>query len=312
MLVAAADVHGEEPERPLVSALLSERAAYEVSLRLFREGLGDGGRREGRDVAIEELAAEGAYESLVALAADAVARRVALIAAFGLPAALAAKAATTTIPIVMMIGADPVELGLVASLRAPGGNITGVTQFFGELGGKRLDLLLELLPQARVVAILINRENPNATSHLRNITAAAAQRGRQLDVIHAASAEEVDAAFAGFAARGAQALLVADDPFLGGQMQRIAALSARYSLPTVSYNRRHVEAGGLMSYGVDPAFAYRQGGVYAARILAGARPATLPVLQPTSFELVINLRTARALGLTVPATLLARADAVIE
>jgi putative ABC transport system substrate-binding protein len=281
-------------------------------MQLFRLGLADGGYREGPDLELAPLSPDEGYEGLAGIAESLVARRPALIAAFGLPAALAAKAATSTIPIVMMIGADPVEFGLVASLARPGGNITGITQFYGELGGKRLDLLLDLLPSNALVAVLINRSNPNSASHLRNIEEVARVRDRRLQVAHAASEPEIDAVFAAFAAQRAGGVLVVDDPFYGSQGEHMIALAARYALPTMFYRRRDVEDGGLMSYAVEGSFVYREGGRYAARVLAGADPASLPILQPTSFELVINLRTARALGLTIPPTLLSRADEVIE
>jgi putative ABC transport system substrate-binding protein len=223
-----------------------------------------------------------------------------------------ARGATATIPIVFALGADPVQIGLVASLRQPGGNVTGITQLFGELGAKRLELLLEIVPQAASVGVLVNRENPNTESHLRNIAVAARAQGREIAVGEAASADAVAAAFAGFAARAVGGVLIADDSFFFEQGRHMIALAERHRLPTVFFRRVEVEAGGLISYGPEAGYSYRQAGIYAARILAGAAPATLPVLQAASFELVVNLRAARALGLTIPAFVIARADEVIE
>src|SRR5262249_7728301 len=233
------------------------------------------------------------------------------IFASSLPAALAAKAATTTIPIVFVMGADPVKLGVVASLNQPGGNVTGVTQLYGALGGKRLELIRELVPKASIIAVLTNPRNPNSDDHLSDVRAAAHAIGQRILVFPVSAASELAPAFAGLLSQGANALLVADDPFFSTQRNEIVAQSASRAMPAIYYTREFAEAGGLISYGSNPIANYIQAGAYVARILRGAAPADLPVQQPTKFDLVINLKTAKALGLTVPPTLLATADEVI-
>jgi ABC-type uncharacterized transport system substrate-binding protein len=278
----------------------------------FREGLRETGFVEGQNVAIEYRWAAADYDRLPALAAEFVSRKVAVIFATALPTALAVKAVTDTIPVVFVIGADPVELGLVASFNRPGGNLTGVSQLYGHLGGKRLELLHELVPAASLIGILSNPRNPNAESHLQDVQGTAAALRQQTLVCSAGTQAEIDAAFANLAERQAGALLVADDPFFTHSHAQIIALAARRSLPAMYYAREFAAAGGLISYGSSARDSYREAGIYVGKILKGSTPADLPVIQPTKFELVINIKTAKALGLTIPPSLLARADEVIE
>jgi putative ABC transport system substrate-binding protein len=283
------------------------------SLDAFQQGLGETGFISGKNVAIEYRSAAGQYDRLPALAADLVLRRVnVMLATGGSPSALAAKAASTTIPIVFVIGADPVKLGLVASINRPGGNITGVSFLINALVAKRLELLRELLPQARTIGLLVNTASPNTASDTRDVQAAADMLGRTVDVVNASNDNDFDPAFASLARRRADALFVFPDPFLFSRVDRIVALSARHALPAIYDRREAVDAGGLVSYGTSLSDAHRQAGVYIGRILKGDKPVDLPVMQPTKFELVINLKTAKALGLTVPPSLLATADEVIE
>jgi len=268
---------------------------------------------EGRNVAIEYHWASDEYDRLPALAADLVRRQVAVIAATGGPAAaVAAKAATTTIPIVFTSGADPIKLGLVASLSRPGGNITGMSLFYAELGAKRLELLRELAPNADVIALLVNPTTVEGQTNLRDVTAAARAIKQQLIVLNASTGGEIDQAFVTLVKQRAGALLVASDPFLSVRRVQILTLAARERIPTIYQGSEDVRAGGLISYATNINEMYRQAGAYVGRILKGAKPADLPVLQPTKFELVINLNTARALGITIPSNMLALADEVIE
>jgi ABC-type uncharacterized transport system substrate-binding protein len=283
------------------------RAPY---LAAFRQGLSETAYIEGQNLAVEYRWAEGSSDRLPALAADLVGRKVDVIVTQGgtLPA-LAAKNATSTIPIVFT-GGDPVEHGLVASFARPGGNLTGFTFFLVELVPKRLELLSELVPEARVIALLVNPTGPS--SCLEDVQNAARTKGVELPILKAATASEIDAAFASLVELRAGALLVGPDPFFNDRREQLVALASHHALPTSYEWRESVAAGGLISYGPSLTAAYRQVGIYAGRILKGAKPADLPVQQPTTFELVVNLKTAKALGLTVPPSILARADEVIE
>jgi putative ABC transport system substrate-binding protein len=280
----------------------------------FRKGLSETGYVEGENVVVEYHWLEGQYDRLPSLMADLVRRRVALIATPGNnPAALAAKAATTTIPIVFGVGEDPVRMGLVASLARPGGNATGINIFVGEVMAKRLGLLHELVPKAVRVAVLVNPANASTTEAiLRDIPEAARIIGVQIQVLNASTSREIEAAFATLVRERAEALFVAPDSFFASRRVQFATLAARYTIPEAYSPREVVEVGGLMSYSSDQADGYRQVGNYAGQILKGAKPADLPVMQSTKFEFVINLQTARALGLDVPPGLLVAADEVIE
>ena len=278
----------------------------------FRQGLGEAGHVEGQDVIIEQRLAEGRYERLPALAADLVSRRVSLIAALAPPAAFAAKKATTTIPIVFVGGVDPIKAGLVASLNRPGGNITGVTFIGASLGAKRLELARELIPNVGTIALLTHPNSPDALEELRDVENVAKTIGQQMLVVSATSDRNFEAAFASIAQQRAGVLLVGQDPFFFQSTDQLVALAARYRIPAIFGNDESVAGGGLMSYGASVPDAWRLAGTYAGRILKGAKPAELPVVQPTRFDLVVNLKTARALGLTVPPSLLARADELIE
>jgi putative ABC transport system substrate-binding protein len=275
--------------------------------------LGEVGYIEGKNLTIEYRWAEGRYDRLAALAADLVGRQVAVIAATGGEASgLAAKAATATIPIVFTMGGDPVELGLVASLNKPGGNVTGVTFIVGDIGTKRLELLRQLVPKATAIAMLVNPSYPATSAEVRDVQAGARSLGLEIKLLNASTGREIDAALATFVRERPDALFVGGDPFLLGQRNQLVLLAARHTVPTTYPQREYVDAGGLMSYGTSVPNGYRQAGVYTGRILRGAKPAELPVLQPTKLELVINLKTANALGLNVPDKLLALADEVIE
>jgi putative ABC transport system substrate-binding protein len=281
-------------------------------LTAFRQGLNETGYVEGQDVAIEYRWAQGQYDRLPDLASDLVRRQVAVIVAQNVPTAFAAKVATATIPIVFILGIDPVQSGLVASLNRPGGNITGVTILSAELIGKRLDLLHELVPTAAVVAVLVNPNNPVTESETRSLQDAARALGLQAHALEARTPSEIDTAFDTLVGLRAGALVVSGDSFFTSQRARIVALAARHAVPTIYYWRGYTTEGGLMSYGNDFAEGYRLVGVYTGKILKGAKPADLPVQQAVKIELVINLKTAKALGLTIPLTLLGRADEVIE
>jgi putative ABC transport system substrate-binding protein len=308
-------VRAQQPAMPVIGFLNYQSAdAIADLLRAFRQGLKDTGYVEGDNVAIAYRWAENQIDRLPALAADLVRRQVAVVVTGGGPAsAFAAKAATTTIPIVFTINEDPVQLGLVASLARPGGNLTGINFFNAELVAKRLEFLRELVPGATYVAVLVNPANATTTkSTLRDVEPAAGALGLQLKTLNASTSGEINAAFATFARERADALFVAADPFFFTRRVQLATLASRHGVPTVYAGRLYVEAGGLMSYGTDLLDAFRQAGVYAGRIVKGIRPMDLPVLQASKFELVINHETARSLGLTVSPMLLARADEVIE
>ena len=277
----------------------------------FRDGLNEAGYVEGQNVAIDFRWAENRDDRLPALAADLVRRQVAVIVA-NTPGALAAKAATTTIPIVFSSGSDPVKLGLVASFSRPGGNVTGVNFFTNDLDAKRLGLLHELAPRATVIAVLVDPNFPDAADRLRELQEAAGTLAKQLQVFNASTASEIDAALAALAERRPDALIEMASPLMTARRYQIVAFATRHALPAIYPGRENVIAGGLMSYSTSLADAYHQKGIYTGRILKGAKPADLPIMQPTRFELVINLGTAKALGLNVPDKLLARADEVIE
>jgi putative ABC transport system substrate-binding protein len=278
----------------------------------FREGLREAGYAEGSNVAIEYRWAENQRDRLPALASDLVRSKVAVIVASGTYAALAAKAATATIPIVFTSGFDPVRSGLVASLNRPGGNVTGVTWLGGLLEPKRLELLHELVPKASVIAVLLDGNSPEVETEVKETEAAGRALGRQILVVKAANEGEFDAAFTAIVKTGADALLIGTSPFFNSHRRQLVARVARYAIPTIYTQRDYIGVGGLMSYGPLVADIYRQAGSYAGRVLKGAKPADLPVMRPTKFELIVNLQTAKTLGIDIPPTLLTRADEVIE
>jgi putative tryptophan/tyrosine transport system substrate-binding protein len=284
---------------------------FATDVAAFRQGLSDAGWVEGQNVTIEYRSAEGRYDRLPSLAAELVDRKVDVIVAAGTPATVAAKSATSTIPIVFT-SSDPVGSGLVASLARPGGNLTGFSILTIEMMPKRLELLSELVPQASMIALLVNPNNPTTEVVIRDVQDAARAKGVQFRVLKANTEGEIDGAFATLVQLRAGALVVGPDPFFNGQRDQLVALTARHAVPAIYPWREVAAVGGLITYGPSLTATSRQMGIYVGRILKGAKPADLPVEQPTTFELVVNLQTAQALGLTVPPSILARADEVIE
>ena len=307
--------HPQQPAMPVIGFLGSESPdRFEGRVRAFLQGLADMGYVEGRNFAIEYRWAEGKNDRLPQLAAELVDRRVAVIAAIGgTPAALAAKAATSTIPIIFNTGGDPVKLGLVKSLNHPSGNLTGVTPLGVEVGPKRLELVHELVPDANVVALLVNPSNPTLAETVSRETLIAAKTlGLQLHVLRAATESDFDAVFESLKEKRAGALVIGTDIFFSARSEKLAMLTVRHAVPAIYQYHEFAAAGGLMSYGGSLSGAYRQVGVYTGRVLKGESPADLPVQQATKVELIINMKTAKTLGITVPLSLLGRADEVIE
>jgi putative ABC transport system substrate-binding protein len=302
---------GQQPAMPVIGFLLHTSLATATHLvSAFRQGLKEAGFVEGQNVVVEYHSAEGQPDRLRVLAADLIRRPVAVLACNGI-AALAAKAATTTVPIVFATGGDPVRDGLVASLNRPDGNVTGVHFFVGELGTKRLELLRQLVPKATMIGMLVNPNTTETEAERRDVRAAAQAIGQQLFILDVSSAPDIETALVTLVQRGAGALLVGSGGFLNSYRERVVELAA-HKIPAIYAEREAVVAGGLMSYGPSITDAYRQAGMYAGRILKGAKPGDLPVMRSTKFDLVINLKTAKALGLTVPDKVLALADEVIE
>jgi len=301
----------QQPAMPVIGILATASAGFARELAAFRQGLNEGGYVEGRNVAIEYRWADGQYEQLPSLAADLVHRRVTVIAALGIPAAVAAKAATTTIPIVIEVGADPIEMGLITSLSRPSGNITGISNLNLAVGPKKLQLLREVVPTATTIGLLLNPANPNSEIASKDMRAAARSLGVELDVRRASTEREIDGIFASLIQSRVGGLVIGPDPFFTGRIEQLVALTVRHAIPAI-YNREFATAGGLIGYGGSLTDAYRMAGVYTGRVLAGAKPADLPVQQSTRVEWVINLKMAKVLGLTIPETLLATADEVIQ
>jgi putative ABC transport system substrate-binding protein len=302
----------QQPSMPVIGFLNGGSAdGYAPMVAAFRQGLKESGYVEGQNVAVEYRWVEGQYDRVPAMAAELVRRQVAVIVA-NTPGVLAVRAATTTIPIVFTTSSDPVQMGLVASLSRPSGNVTGVTQLNVEVASKRLELAHQLLPMATIIAVLVNSTNPNTEALVRDLQAAARALGRQLHLLHASTERDFDTVFATLVRLRAGALIIGIDAFFTSRSEQLATLALRHAVPAIFQDREFVAAGGLMSYGGSVPDSYRLAGVYTGRILKGEKPADLPVQQSTKVELVINMKTAKALGLTIPETLLATADQVIE
>jgi putative ABC transport system substrate-binding protein len=307
-------VHAQQPAMPVIG-FLSSLSPLELIFVMpaFHQGLNEVGFVEGRNIGIEYRWAEGHYERLPELAVDLVRRQVAVIAAIsGTPAALAAKAATTTIPIVFAIGGDPVAPGLVTNISHPGGNITGVSFYTAPVVTKRLELARELVPPGTMIGVFVNPDNPPSVTEAKTLQAAAAALGQPIKIFNASTEGHIDVAFADIAQQKIGAVIVSSDPLFFIERNKLVVLQARYALPTIFADREQVEAGGLISYGASRPDAYRQAGNYIGRVVKGENPGDLPVVLPTKFTLLINLKTAKALGLSLPPSLLARADEVIE
>jgi putative tryptophan/tyrosine transport system substrate-binding protein len=315
-VIAARGLRAQQKTMPVIGFLSGGAGAPSSSASpnwaAFLQGLSETGYVEGQNVAIESRAAEGKFDRLPAFAADLAGRKVDLILAPTEPAARAAKNATATIPIVFGVSVDPIAAGLVASFAQPGGNLTGVSFIMAELTPKRLELLSEVVPQASVFAPLVNPNSPNAESVIRSVLEAARAKGLQLHILKATTESEIDTAFDALVQLQAGALVLHADPFFNSRREQLVALAVRHAIPAISGSREFTAAGGLISYGSSLTALYRQVGVYVGKILKGAKPADLPVQQSTNFELVVNLNTAKALGLTVPPSILARANEVIE
>jgi putative tryptophan/tyrosine transport system substrate-binding protein len=310
--MATGAAHAQQKSMPVIGFLSSTSPDTGPFHAAFLQGLSEAGYVERKNVAIEYRSVEGHYDRLPALAADLVGRKVGVIATSGPPAALAAKSATSAIPIIFGIGSDPVALGLVPSLARPGGNLTGISFLTVEVLPKLLELLSELVPQARVIAVLLNPNNQNAPRNIEDLQEAARAKGGELSILKVGTESDIDAAFATLIELHIGALVVVGDPFLTSRREQLVVLASRHAIPAIYTFRDYAASGGLISYGASLSAAFHQVGVYAGRILKGEKPADLPVHQSTRIELVINLKTAKALGLTVPQSLLARADEVIE
>jgi ABC-type uncharacterized transport system substrate-binding protein len=302
----------QQPTMPVIGVLSSLSEAQSQLMAAWRRGLGETGYEEGKNVTVEYRFAEGRYDRLPAFAAEFVRRPVNLIVALAPPAALAAKVATSTIPIVFIVGLDPVAAGLVATFNQPGGNATGMTLITGPLGQKRLELLRELGCKSKVVPVLANPTSPDSVPEIRDVQAAARAMGLELRLVNASTPDEIDAAFMAIAQLHPDGLLVSTDPFFTIRHEQIVRLATKLGVPTVYPFREFAAAGGVASYGPSLANAWRQVGIYSGRILKGDKPADLPVIQPTTFQLVINLKTAQSLKINVPAALHARSDEVID
>jgi len=312
-IMAARAVRAQQKAMPVIGFLNSGLPDTDLPfLAAFRQGLGDAGFMEGKNVAMEPRWAEGRYDRLPVLVGDLVSRKVDVIAAGGDAAVIAAKDATSTIPIVFFNGGDPLAMGLIASLAHPGGNVTGFSTFAAALLPKRLELLSELAPQARVIALLVNPSDPNAERFINAMEQAASAKGTKLQILKAGTESEIDDAFASLVQLRTDGLIVSPNAFFVSRREQLVVLASRYAIPAIYPRRQFATAGGLISYGSSLTAVYRRMGIYVGKILNGAKPADLPVQQPSIFQLVVNLKTAKELGLTIPPSILARADEVIE